>query len=342
MLPNGRRIGAHLPLGTGMVRAADRAAEIGASAIQVFTDNPTSWRRRPAHPGGLPAFRDRLASHGIAPISIHAPYLVNLAGPDPALMDKSVVVLAHELRVARAYGAAYLNVHIGSHRGEGVEAGVARLAEGLATVRAVAHDEWRDVTLVLENGAGGGFGLGSTIEELALVEEAVVAAGIERERFGYCLDTAHLWGAGYAIDSSVGVDDVLARFDATIGLDRLRMVHLNDSRSELGSRADRHEHVGAGRIGAAGLARMLDHPDLGHVAYLLETPGMDEGYDAVNVARVHDLAAGRPLAPLPPEAFHTRSAKGRSAPPETDPDPREPHRPAIDGPTPREPAGGPE
>ena len=185
-------------------------------------------------------------------------------------------------------------------------------------VEEVAGDEWRDVTLVLENGPGGGFGLGSSIEELALIEAAVVAEGIDPERFGYCLDTAHLWGAGYAIDTAAGVDDVIARFDAALGLGRLRMVHLNDSRSELGSRTDRHEHVGAGRIGAVGLARMLDHPDLGHVAYVLETPGMEDGYDAVNIGRVRDLAAGRPLAPLPPAAFHTRSAKGRSAPAETD------------------------
>ncbi len=118
--------------------------------------------------------------HDIAPISVHAPYLVNLAGPDPALTDKSVVVLAHELRVARAYGAAFVNAHVGSHRGEGVEAGVSRLAAGLLQVRELAGDEWRDVELVLENGSGGGFGLGGTIEELALIETATTAAGIER------------------------------------------------------------------------------------------------------------------------------------------------------------------
>src|SRR5215218_6286794 len=116
MLPNGRRIGAHLPLGTGMVKAADRAAEIGASAIQVFSDNPTSWRRRPSLPDELPAFRERLAAHGVAPIAIHAPYLVNLAGPEPAFFEKSVSVMVNELRVAEAYGASFVNVHIGSHR----------------------------------------------------------------------------------------------------------------------------------------------------------------------------------------------------------------------------------
>ena len=317
MLANGRRIGAHLPLGEGMVKAADRAAEIGASAIQVFTDNPTAWRRRPTLPDELPAFRERLAAHDIAPIAIHAPYLVNLAGPEPAFYDQSIVVLANELRVARAYGASLVNVHVGSHRDAGPEAGVARLADGLAHVLALAdHDDDTSPPplLVLENGSGGGFGLGARIEELAGIEAATSAVGVGPDRFGYCLDTAHLWGAGYPIDTAEGVDAVIDAFHAALGIDRLVMVHLNDSRSELGSLADRHEHVGAGRIGGAGLARMLTHPALDHVVYMLETPGMEDGYDAVNMARAKALAKGEPIDDLPPEAFATRSAKGRSAP----------------------------
>jgi len=328
MLANGRRIGAHLPLGEGMVKAADRAAEIGASAIQVFTDNPTAWRRRPTLPDELPAFRAKLAAHDIAPIAIHAPYLVNLAGPEPAFYDQSIVVLANELRVARAYGATFVNVHIGSHRDEGPEAGVTRLAGGLAHVLALAeaadaaadgetlasHDGATTPLLVLENGSGGGFGLGARIEELAGIEAATSAVGVGPDRFGYCLDTAHLWGAGYPIDTAEGVDEVIDAFHAALGIDRLVMVHLNDSRSELGSLADRHEHVGAGRIGGAGLARMLTHPALDHVVYMLETPGMEDGYDAVNMARAKALAAGEPIEDLPAEAFATRSAKGRSAP----------------------------
>jgi len=341
MLANGRRIGAHLPLGEGMVKAADRAAEIGASAIQVFTDNPTAWRRRPTLPEELPAFRAQLAAHDIAPIAIHAPYLVNLAGPEPAFYDQSIVVLAHELRVARAYGASFVNVHIGSHRDEGPEAGVARLADGLAHVLALAeaadaaadgetlasHEGGTTPLLVLENGSGGGFGLGARIEELAGIEAATSAVGVGPDRFGYCLDTAHLWGAGYPIDTAEGVDEVIDAFDAALGIGRLVMVHLNDSRSERGSLADRHEHVGAGRIGGAGLARMLTHPALDHVVYMLETPGMEDGYDAVNMARAKALAAGEPIGDLPPEAFATRSAKGRSAP--ADPEGNDPRAIAL-------------
>ncbi|MFN8629609.1 MAG: deoxyribonuclease IV [Chloroflexota bacterium] len=330
MLPNGRRLGAHLPLAAGMVRAADRAAEIGASAMQVFVDNPTSWRRRPTLPAELPEFRRRLAAADVAPVSVHAPYLANLAGPDEETWTRSIELLANELRVAAAYGAAFVNMHTGSHRGEGTEAGVARLAEGLRRVVELAGDEAASVVLILENSSGGGFGMGATPEELGAIDRAAGALGVPRDRLGFCLDTAHLWGAGFGVDTAGGVDQLLAEFDQRVGLDRLRMVHLNDSRSSRGSGLDRHEHLGGGRIGHAGLARFLVHPALEHVAYITETPGMEEGWDQVNLARARALAAGEPLPPLPPDAFTTRSARGRAAPPERDGDAPGPDAPTIE------------
>ncbi len=318
MLPNGRRIGLHLPLAAGLVRAADRAGAIGASAIQVFVDNPTSWRRRPTLPDELPAFRDRLASHDIAPVAVHAPYLVNLATPDDEVWERSVALLAGELQVAAAYGAAFVNVHTGSHHGAGVEAGVSRIAEGLTRAVDGAGEAGEGVVVVLENGPGAGFGLGRSPGELGAIDRAAAAAGMPRDRLGFCLDTAHLWGAGYEVGTREGVDELLALFDAQVGLDRLRLVHLNDSRSAMGTGSDRHEHLGGGRIGVDGLARFLVHPALRGVAYIIEAPGMEEGWDEVNLARARDLAEGRPLAPLPPSAFQTRSARGRAAPPEPD------------------------
>jgi deoxyribonuclease-4 len=318
MLAHGPRIGAHLPLGQGLLRATDRAAEIGASAIQVFTDNPTAWRRRTTLPDELPAFRERLAGLDVRPIAVHAPYLVNLATTDPELHARSVAVLEHELRVATAWGAAFVNVHVGSHRGAGPEAGIASLADGLCRVLETVAGEAPDIVVVLENGSGAGAGIGTTIGELARIDAALLAAGVDRGRFAFCLDAAHLWGAGYPIDSPAGVDAVVDEFAARIGLDRLAMVHLNDSRSERGSRTDQHEHLGAGRIGAAGLRRVLTHPGLEHVVYLLETPGMDDGYDLVNMDRARDLVEGRALAELPPDAFDTPSTRGRSGPPEHD------------------------
>jgi deoxyribonuclease-4 len=314
MLPDGRRLGAHLPLGNGMVKAVDRAREIGATAIQVFVDNPTAWRRRLLPPPELPAFRARLAAHDIAPVAVHASYLVNLAGVDEDFFSRSVTVLASDLRAAPGFRGRFVNVHIGSHRGAGVAAGTERLADGLALTLAEVDAAPDAAMIALENSPGSGFGLGIDVTELAGIAEAVATRGLPRERIGFCLDTAHAWAAGIDVSEPAAIDAFLADFDDRIGLDRLVMIHLNDSKSELGSRLDRHEHLGAGRIGAAGLGHLLRHPALGHVTYYLETPGMDEGYDAVNVARAYDIAACRPLADLPPEAMNLRGSRARSGP----------------------------
>jgi deoxyribonuclease-4 len=314
MLPDGRRLGAHLPLGTGMVRAVDRAREIGARAIQIFGDNPTAWRRRLEPPREQPAFRDRLVEHDIGPVAIHAAYLVNLAGPDEDFFERSVSILTHDLQAAPGFAARFVNVHTGSHRGVGVKIGTTRIADGVARVLAETDDSPSAPILVLENSAGGGFGIGTTVEELAEIAEAVAARGVPDRRLGFCLDTAHAWGAGYRLSDPDAADELLASFDAMIGLDRLKMIHLNDSKAELGSNHDRHEHVGAGRIGEAGMAHLLRHPSLRHATYYLETPGMDEGYDAINVARARALAAGLPLEPLPPGAMDLRGSRARTAP----------------------------
>ncbi len=297
-----------------MVRAVERAHEIGAGALQIFIDNPTAWRRRTAPPVDLLGFHDRLVALDVWPVAVHASYLVNLAGPDDTLFSRSVTLLASELRLAPTFRGRFVNVHIGSHRGAGVAAGIARLAEGLALVAAEVDDGPEAALIVLENSAGSGFGLGTDVDELARIADAVAARGVPVSRVAFCLDTAHAWGAGIDLANSDATDAFLADLDVRIGLDRLVMIHLNDSKSELGSRMDRHEHIGAGRIGARGLGHIVRHAMLRHVTYYLETPGMDEGYDAINVARAHDLAAGRPLADLPPEAFELRGSRARTGP----------------------------
>lgn len=314
MSSNERRLGAHLPLGGGMVKAAERAHTIGATALQVFADNPTAWRRRAGPPRELPAFRERLATHGIAPIAIHAPYLINLAGPDETFFGRSVAVLAHDLRAAPGFGARFFNVHIGSHMDSGVDVGTARVADGLRLALSEVDDAADGTMVVLENAAGSGYGLGVDVAELAAIAQAIDKRGIRPDRVGFCVDTAHAWAAGIDLSDPTTIDAFLNDFDARIGLDRLVMVHLNDSKAERGSRLDRHEHVGAGRIGATGLAHLLCHPSLGHVTFLLETPGMDAGYDAVNLARARDLIAGRRLADLPPEAMSVRGSRSRTGP----------------------------
>ena len=300
-LPGGRRAGAHLPMAMGLIRIAERAAEIGATTLQIFSDNPTAWRRRAEPPPEAAAFRRRLAELKIGPLAIHAAYLVNLAGPDDGLFAKSVAMVRHEVEHAHEFGARFVNVHTGSHRGSGVETGVARIVEGLerATDGLFGSDARTETPLVvLENSAGGGAGIGSTIEELAMVLDSAGERGLDG-RLAVCLDSAHLWGAGYDVSNPAAIDDLLVDFDRLIGLDRLAMIHLNDSASARGSRHDRHTHLGEGLIGREGLAHLLCHPALSHVAYYLETPGMEDGFDAINVARLADLAAGRPLTPSP-------------------------------------------
>ena len=297
-----------------MVKAVERAHEIGSDAIQIFSDNPTAWRRRTAPPRELPAFRERLAAYDIAPVAIHAAYLVNLAGPDPDFWERSIEILAHELETGPAFGARYVNVHIGSHRGAGVAEGTRRLADGVARALAAIEDPPDTPMVVLENSSGGGFGLGATVEELAGIAEALDAYGIREEQVGFCLDAAHAWGAGHDLSRPDVTDALLESFDRRIGIRRLVMIHLNDSKSDLGSRSDRHEHVGAGQIGETGMAHLLRHPLLAHATYFIETPGMDEGYDAINLQRARDLAEGRPLAPLPPGAMHVKGSRSRTAP----------------------------
>jgi deoxyribonuclease IV len=332
----GPRLGVHLQLGGGLLRAAERAGEIGATAVQVFADNPTAWRRRAAAPVKLPAFRARLAELGVETIAIHASYLVNLAGPEPGFRRDSIAVLATELAAGRLFGARFVNVHTGSHRDTGVKAGIRRVVDGVVEVldradtddvggleapkeRGDAPDEHGDTPmLVLENASGGGWSVGGTIEELARVAERATARGVPDERLGFCLDTAHAWGAGYRMDDPEAIDRLLEDFDRELGLERLVMVHLNDSRSERGSKTDRHEHIGGGLIGARGLGHLLRHPAVGHATFILETPGMDQGYDAVNLQRARALLGGATLEPLPPEAFQLPPRRSRGAAPPDD------------------------
>jgi deoxyribonuclease-4 len=285
----------------GLVGVAERAAEIGATALQIFSDNPTAWRRRAETPPDAEAFRQRLVDLDIGPVAIHAPYLVNLAGPDDELFGRSVVLTRHELEHAPEFGARFVNVHVGSHRGSGLDAGVRRLVDGLELATDGLPSGGADSNaplVVLENSSGGGFTIGARIEELALILDAAAARGLG-DRLAFCLDAAHLWGADYDVSSPEAIDDLLATFDRLIGLARLAMVHLNDSDSARGSRHDRHAHLGEGRIGRDGLAHLLCHPSLDHVTFYLETPRMEDGFDAVNVARLGDMAAGRPLTPGP-------------------------------------------
>jgi deoxyribonuclease-4 len=298
--PGAPPVGTHAGTGRGLLRAARRTRQIGATAIQIFSDNPTAWRRRPEPPPDAEAFVAYCAREGIAPIAIHASYLVNLAGPAEPFASRSRELLAAELARAPGYGASLVNTHIGSHRGSGVAAGVRQVAEGVLEVLDGAP---RGVRLVLENSAGGGDTIGSSIEQLAAILDRI-GGRVPVERLGFCLDAAHLWGAGYDLRSDDGALGVVDRVAELIGLEWLALVHLNDSRSPLGSRTDRHEHLAAGQMGAEGFRALLRDPRLASTPFIMETPGEDEGWDAVNLRRAWQLWNGATELPeLPPKAF---------------------------------------
>ncbi|MEP7158732.1 MAG: deoxyribonuclease IV, partial [Chloroflexota bacterium] len=299
-------------------KAAQRATEIGATAVQIFTDNPTAWRRKEVPTQELVAFREHLASAGIGPLAVHAPYLVNLCGPNEDFWAKSVATMATELTVGATYGASFVVMHIGSHRGLERAEGIERMARGICQVLDAAEAQSGGRVplprLVLENAAGTGDGIGATLEDLADMLAAAEAAGASRDRLGVCLDTAHLWGAGYDIGGQDGVEALVTRIDALLGREQVVMVHLNDSRTTLGSHRDRHEHIGAGKVGQDGLRELLTHPWLATLPTYLETPGMDLGYDRINLERALALIHGERLRDLPPEAFEMRRGRSLSRP----------------------------
>jgi deoxyribonuclease IV len=300
-------VGIHLGVAGGLLKAGRRARQIGARALQIFSDNPTAWRRRPAPPADASAFIAYASRAGIGPIAIHASYLINLAARSEPVATQSRAGLITELGRAGEYGATLVNTHIGSHLGDVRADALRRVGRNVAAVLAETP---AGAILVLENAAGGGGTLGTSIEELATILDGVEG---DSSRLAFCLDTAHLWGAGYDVGSPEGMSAVIDRFDELIGLERLRLVHLNDSKSLRGSRSDRHEHLGAGRIGPAGLGTLLRDARLRQTAFVLETPGVDEGYDAVNVRRARLLFGGAEGLPeLPPRAFRLdrRSTRG--------------------------------
>ena len=174
--------------------------------------------------------------------------------------------------------------------------------------------------VVLEHSAGGGFGMGVDVAELAAIARACAELGLDDRAVGFCLDAAHAWGAGIDMADPAAIEDLIEAFDARIGLDRLRLVHLNDSSTGRGSRSDRHQHVGAGRIGPTGLGHLVRHPRLRHVPFILETPGKEDGYDAVNLGRVRALLRGEPLEELSREAFELKGSRAKAGTPPDGPE----------------------
>ena len=263
----GSRLGRHVGISTGLVRALVRAHEAGYDAAQVFPGNPTGWRHVPLDPVAAAEVREEAARRDITPLVIHAPYIVNMATPDEELAQKSAGSLTNALARAHQIGARYVIAHAGSHRGAGEETGIARVAQIVERLLAAMPP---GVELLIENSAGAGNILGSDPAALGRLLAALPPA------VGACVDTAHLWGSGVDIAGDEGVARAVGDLDDAIGLERLRLLHVNDSAVECGSYRDVHAHHGEGRIGLVGLAAWMTHPALRGRPIILETPPEDD------------------------------------------------------------------
>ena len=299
------KLGRHMPINSRPILAVEIAQQIGCETIQIFVNNPMSWRQppdTPPEPGKLDpaaAFAQACIKHEQSPVVVHAPYLINLASPDTPIFDKSIALLRGTIQRAARFGAQYVVFHIGSHRGAGVEAGIQHIAAGLQQALPETPD---GMIVLLENDVGAGNEVGYRIEHLA---ETLNLLPNYKHRLGICLDTAHLWGAGYNLGSEEEIERIVADIDRLIGVQSLPVIHLNDTKTALGGHLDRHARIGEGIIPAVGISALLRHPALQETAFILETPiesldkendRPDWAKDKEHLARVRAL--GLAAAPL--------------------------------------------
>jgi deoxyribonuclease-4 len=278
------RLGAHESIAGGLHKAFDLAQSVGCEAVQIFVKPNRQWAVKPLTDEDVSRFKAKAEETGIQPVVGHASYLLNLATPDEALWTKSRDTLIVELERCEALGVPYLVLHPGSHVGAGEDAGLARVAQALGEIHAATPGF--QTRIVLETTAGQGSDLGHRFEHLArLMEHAP-----EGERLGVCLDTCHVFAAGYELRTPEGYAATMEEFDRVIGLEQLKALHLNDSKGDLGCRKDRHEHIGEGHIGLEGFRHVLNDPRMAGLPGLLETPkGKDLHEDAENLAVLRSL-----------------------------------------------------
>jgi deoxyribonuclease IV len=277
-------IGAHLSAAGGIHTAVDRAEAIGAESLQLFTQSPRAWRPTNHDPASFARFRERRAEVGLHGVLCHALYLCNLAAPNDEVYEKSIAAMRNTMEVASGIGADAVVFHIGSHLGSGFEHGLERVVPALEQVVELTTDEtW----LLMENAAGTGGTIGRSIDELATVFDRLD----RHPRLGICLDSCHLYASGVDVTDPARLDALLDEVDATIGLDRLRALHVNDSATALGSNRDRHANIGDGLLGE-GLGVFLANPRLQGLPAVIETDGPDgKGPDANEVRKAKEIGA---------------------------------------------------
>jgi deoxyribonuclease-4 len=277
------KLGFHVSISGSIDRAVDRALELDCDTFQIFTRNPRSWASRELKEGEADAFREKRGRSGMDPVFGHMPYILNLASPDEGVYGRSVASLRVGLERCSALGIPMLVTHIGSHLGMGSELGVARVSGALD---AVLEGDDSGVVILLENGSGSRNKVGSSFEELGRILGRVATPS----RVAVCFDTCHAFAAGYELRTVEGLEGTLGSFDAAVGLDRLGLVHLNDSVGGLGSGVDRHEHIGLGEIGVEGFRGILTSY-LACLPMVMETPVDGRRGNGENMVVARGLAA---------------------------------------------------
>jgi len=277
------RTGFHVGISGGLPKAVDRALERGCETIQVFVSNPRGWKHSDILPADIETFRARCREEDISPVFVHTIYLINLAAPVPEVWERSLDALVMNMRAAHALGSAAVVTHLGSHGGQGVDFGIARVIAALETAFERCEET---VPVLLETTAGSGNSVGHDFAQLGEIAGAFAGD----DRLGICLDTCHAFAAGYELRSERGLQETLDRLDDEVGLERLRLVHANDSKGDLGSRLDRHEHIGEGKLGMEAFKLMASHRVLDDLPWILETPGMSAEKDRENLRRIRSVS----------------------------------------------------
>ena len=281
---SGVQIGAHVSISGSIANAITNASERECSAFQVFTSNPRGWHAKDLTDDDITNYKNNLSQSNIDRLATvaHMPYLPNLSSPEISVYEKSIHTMIREVERCDKLGIPYLVTHLGSHKGTGEDKGIQRLVGALTEVAKTN----KDVTILLENTAGQKNSVGSDFTQLAEIFFGLKPAS----RFGICIDTCHAFAAGYDLRNEKNVKDVFEKFDSEIGLKHIKIIHLNDSKGELGCHLDRHEHIGLGHIGEAGLSQVVKLANKNKIPIILETPIDERRTDFENIRKAKDLA----------------------------------------------------
>jgi deoxyribonuclease-4 len=281
---SGVQIGAHVSISGSIANAITNASKRECSAFQVFTSNPRGWHAKDLTDDGITNYKNNLSQSNIDRFATvaHMPYLPNLSSPEISVYEKSIHTMIREVERCDKLGIPYLVTHLGSHKGTGEDKGIQRLVGALTEVAKTN----KDVTILLENTAGQKNSVGSDFTQLAEIFFGLKPAS----SFGICIDTCHAFAAGYDLRNEKNVKDVFEKFDSEIGLKHIKIIHLNDSKGELGCHLDRHEHIGLGHIGEAGLSQVVKLANKNKIPIILETPIDERRTDFENIRKAKELA----------------------------------------------------